>query len=187
MAETAKEIEVHDEAGALTPEFVDAVSTSLAAANASTLRKLVFGLHPADLADLIENLEPGQRVLLITMLGKHFNVEALAELDEGVRDELMEVLPPETIASAVRKLDTDDAIHLIEDLDREEQQEILAKVPPEDRSALRRGLDYPENTAGRLMQTEFVAVPPYWTVGQTIDYMRTEPELPDKFVEIYVT
>jgi magnesium transporter len=187
MAGTAEEIEVHDEAGALTPEFVEAVGASLAAANASALRKLVNGLHPADLADLIENLEPGQRVLLITMLGKHFNVEALAELDEGVRDELMEVLPPETIASAVRKLDTDDAIYLIEDLDSEEQQEILAKVPPEDRSALRRGLDYPENTAGRLMQTEFVAVPPYWTVGQTIDYMRTEPELPDKFVEIYVT
>jgi magnesium transporter len=187
MAETAKEIEVHDEAGALTPEFVDAVSTSLAAANASTLRKLVVGLHPADLADLIENLEPGQRVLLITMLGKHFNVEALAELDEGVRDELMQVLPPETIASAIRKLDTDDALYLIEDLDREEQQEILAKVPPEDRSALRRGLDYPENTAGRLMQTEFVAAPPYWTVGQTIDHLRTEPELPEKFIEIYVT
>jgi magnesium transporter len=187
MAETAQEIEVHDEAGALTPEFVDAVSASLAAANASTLRKLVDGLHPADLADLIENLEPGQRVLLITMLGKYFNVEALAELDEGVRDELMEVLPPETIASAIRKLDTDDALYLIEDLDREEQQEILAKVPPEDRSALRRGLDYPENTAGRLMQTEFVAVPPYWTVGQTIDHMRTEPELPEKFIEIYVT
>jgi magnesium transporter len=186
MAETTREIAVHDEDGALTADFVDAVRKTLAAADASALRKLVADLHPADLADLLENLEPGQRVLLITMLGRHFNVEALAELDENVRDELMEVLPPETIASAIRKLDTDDAIYLIEDLDRQEQQEILAKVPPEDRSAVKRGLDYPEDTAGRLMQTEFVAVPSYWTVGHTIDYLRKETELPERFVEIYV-
>ena len=95
------------------------------------------------------------------MLGRHFNVEALAELDEGVRDELLEMLPPDTIAAAVGNLDTDDALYLIEDLDRQEQQTILEKVPPEERRALKRGLDYPENTAGRLMQTEFVAVPPY--------------------------
>jgi magnesium transporter len=186
MAETTQEIAVHDEDGALTADFVEAVRKTLAAADAGTLRKFISELHPADLADLLENLEPGQRVLLITMLGRHFNVEALAELDENVRDELMEVLPPETIASAIRKLDTDDAIYLIEDLDRQEQQEILAKVPPEDRSAVKRGLDYPEDTAGRLMQTEFVAVPSYWTVGQTIDFLRTETELPERFVEIYV-
>jgi magnesium transporter len=186
MAETTQEIAVHDEDGALTADFVEAVRKTLAAADGSALRKLVADLHPADLADLLENLEPGQRVLLITMLGRHFNVEALAELDENVRDELIEVLPPETIASAIRKLDTDDAIYLIEDLDRHEQQEILAKVPPEDRSAVKRGLDYPEDTAGRLMQTEFVAVPSYWTVGQTIDYLRKETELPERFVEIYV-
>ena len=186
MAETTQEIAVHDEDGALTADFVEAVRKTLAAADGGALRKLVADLHPADLADLVENLEPGQRVLLITMLGRHFNVEALAELDENVRDELMEVLPPETIASAIRKLDTDDAIYLIEDLGHQEQQEILAKVPPEDRSAVKRGLDYPEDTAGRLMQTEFVAVPSYWTVGQTIDYLRKETELPERFVEIYV-
>jgi magnesium transporter len=186
MAETTEEISVHDEEGALASGFIDAVIGSLAAADVDSLRKLLGAVHPADLADLIETLDQGQRVLLITMLGRHFDVEALAELDENVRDGLIQVLPPETIASAIRKLDTDDAIYLIEDLDRREQQEILAKVPPEDRNALKRGLDYPENTAGRLMQTEFVAVAPYWTVGQTIDYMRAEADLPDKFVEIYV-
>jgi magnesium transporter len=186
MSETREDVEVHDESGALTPDFAAAVREALVAEDASALRELVDELHPADLADLIESLEPGERAKLITMLGRHLNPEALAELDENVRDELMEVLPPETIASAIRKLDTDDAVYLLEDLDSHEQQEILARVPPEDRSALKRGLDFPENTAGRLMQTEFVAVPPYWTVGQTIDYMRSETELPDKFVEIYV-
>jgi magnesium transporter len=186
MSETTDDVEVHDESGALTPDFADAVRAALSAEDGSALRELVAELHPADLADLIESLEPGERAQLITMLGRDFKPEALAELDENVRDELMEALPPETIASAIRKLDTDDAVYLLEDLDSQDQQEILARVPPEDRSALKRGLDFPENTAGRLMQTEFVAVPPYWTVGQTIDYMRSEPELPDKFLEIYV-
>src|SRR5687768_3777521 len=163
MSETPEDVEVHDKSGALTPDFAAAVREALSAQDIDALRKLVDELHPADLADLIESLEPGERAQLITMLGRHFNPEALAELDENVRDELMEVLPPETIASAIRKLDTDDAIYLLEDLDRQEQQEILAKVPPEDRSAVKRGLDYPEDTAGRLMQTEFVAVPSYWT------------------------
>jgi magnesium transporter len=186
MSETTQDVEVHDQSGALTPDFAAAVKDALADDDEIALRNLVDELHPADLADLIESLEPGERAQLITRLGRHLNPEALAELDENVRDELMELLPPEIIAAAIGKLDTDDAIYLLEDLDSQEQQEILARVPPEDRSALKRGLDYPENTAGRLMQTEFVAVPPYWTVGQTIDYMRSEPDLPDKFVETYV-
>lgn len=179
-------VDSHAAVGALTADFLTAVRESLVAAEVDKLRKLAEGLHPADLADLIEVLEPGERVLLITMLGRSFNGEALAELDEHVRDELLEALPHETIASALRRLDTDDALYLIEDLDRQEQQEILAQVPPEDRRAINRALDYPEDTAGRLMQAEFVAVPAYWTVGQTTDYMRTQRDLPDKFVEIYV-
>ena len=186
MAEEVMVADIHDESGSLNPEFVDAVKNLLAAANAKRLNELLEEVHPADLADVIEVLEPDERGLLITMLGRHFNVEALAELDESVRDELLENLPPDTIAAAVRNLDTDDALYLIEDLDRREQQTILDKVSPEERRALKRGLDYPENTAGRLMQTEFVAVPPYWAVGQTIDFMRLPGDLPEKFFEIYV-
>jgi magnesium transporter len=186
LAVVGSNVDSHAAVGALTADFLTAVRESLVAAEVDKLRKLAEGLHPADLADLIEFLEPGERVLLITMLGRSFNGEALAELDEHVRDELLEALPHETIASALRRLDTDDALYLIEDLDRQEQQEILAQVPPEDRRAIDRALDYPEDTAGRLMQAEFVAVPAYWTVGQTTDYMRTQRDLPDKFVEIYV-
>jgi magnesium transporter len=98
----------------------------------------------------------------------------------------MEALPNEVIASAIKKLETDDALYLIEDLEEAEQQDILAKVSKEDRAALARALEYPEFTAGRLMQTWFVAVPAFWTIGKAIDFMRTEKEIPEQFVEIYV-
>jgi len=186
MAQVDELITVHDEDGGLTPEFVSAVSDALSAEDQKLARKLVRDLHAADLADLIEQLRRDERVGLIDQLGRTFDVESLAELDESVRDELMEALPNKVIASAVRRLETDDALYLIEDLDAEDQAEILASVPRAERMALRRALDYPEYTAGRLMQTDFVAVPAFWTVGQTIDYMRTEDDLPDEFVEIYV-
>ncbi|MDP9137241.1 MAG: CBS domain-containing protein, partial [Pseudomonadota bacterium] len=172
--------------GGISAELISLVARRLAQRDHKAVRAEVKALHAADLADLIEALDAEQRVGLIAALGRSFDVEALAELDEAVRDELMSALPPETIASAIRKLDTDDAVYLIEDLKRSEQQEILAKVPAEDRTALSRALDYPEATAGRLMQTEFVAVPAFWTVGQTLEYMRTERELPENFAEAFV-
>jgi magnesium transporter len=175
-----------DEWGAFSPDFIDGVSAALSGADAKRARGLTRDLHAADLADLIEALEQPQRVSLIALLGRSFDVEALPELDEAVRDELIEALPPDVIASAIKKLDTDDALYLIEDLEQDERQEILSKVSKEDRAALTRALDYPEYTAGRLMQTEFVAVPDFWTVGKTIDHLRTEKGLPDAFVEIYV-
>ena len=144
-------------------------------------------LHAADLADLIEALEPDERVRLIAVLGRIFDVEALAELDEGGARPTdggacrpRSSPPPSTSSTPTTPL------YLIEDLDKEDQEEILAKVSQEDRVALNRALEYPEGTAGRLMQTEFVAVPAFWTVGQTIDHMRAEKELPEDFVEIYV-
>jgi magnesium transporter len=170
----------------LTAELVARIAAGLALRDHKAVKAEVKALHAADLADLIEALEPEQRVELISALGRNFDVEALAELDEGVRDELMAALPPETIASAIRRLDTDDAVYLIEDLERADQQEILAKVPASDRTAVARALDYPEHTAGRLMQTEFVAVPAFWTVGQTLEYVRRGRGLPDNFVEIFV-
>ena len=186
MQDVQEDIAVHDEDGALTPEFVRAVSGALSGDDQKVARKLTKDLHAADLADLIEQLRREERVDLIDKLGRTFDVESLPELEEGVRDELMEALPNQVIASAVRKLETDDALYLIEDMDEADQEEILSKVSRADRVALRRALDYPEDTAGRIMQTEFVAVPSFWTVGQTIDYMRTEDDLPEDFAEIYV-
>ncbi len=186
MAEQVEFQEIHDADGALRADFVRAVGEALEQEDARDLRRLVKDLHEADVADLIEFLPSDARVLFILKLGRSFDVEALPELDEAVRDELMEALPNQFISSAVRKLDTDDALYLIEDMDDEDQQEILSKVPKSDRTALARGLEYPEYSAGRLMQTSFVAVPAFWSVGQTIDYMRNEEDLPEDFIEIYV-
>ena len=186
MADTGTERKIRDEWGSLSPEFLAAMQGAVHSGDKEALLREAKDLHAADLADLIEAFEPDERVGLISALGRSFDVEALAELDEGVRDQLMEALPADVIASAIKKLDTDDAAYLIEDLDKEDQEEILAQVSREDRATLNRALEYPEGTAGRLMQTEFVAVPEFWTIGKTIDHMRTERDLPEDFIEIYV-
>ena len=110
----------------------------------------------------------------------------LSELEETVRDQLSEALPNELLARAVTELDTDDAAYVIESLEESDQQEILAQIPSGDREALERALEYPEDSAGRLMQADFVAVAPYWTVGNVIDHMRESDDLPDEFNEIFV-
>ncbi len=181
-----EDIRTHDDWGVIAPGFVARIVETLDGGEPKAIRALTRDLHAADLADVIEALDQPDRVRLIAALGRSFDAEALAELDEGVRDELMEALPNDVIASAIKKLDTDDALYLIEDLEREDQREILSKVPKEDRAALARALDYPENTAGRLMKTEFVAVPGSWTVGQAADYIRAEKNLPEQFIEVYV-
>ncbi len=177
---------IHDDWGVIEPSFIARVAEALTAGESKPIRALTRDLHAADLADVIEALPQEDRVRLIAALGRSFDAEALAELDEGVRDELMEALPNDVIASAIKKLDTDDALYLIEDLETDDQREILAKVPKEDRAALTRGLDYDEYTAGRLMKTEFVAVPADWTVGQASEYIRKDRHLPGQFIEVYV-
>ena len=186
MPDTTDELIIHDENGALAADFVQAVSNAIDERDAKTLRALVKPMHEADMADLIEFLRPAERPIFIELQGRTFDPEVLPELDVTVRDELVDALPNQTLATAIRKLDTDDAVYLLEDLDEAEKQDILAKVPKAEREAVRRSLDYEEDSAGRLMQAEFVAVPPFWSVGQTIDYMRTEDDLPNSFVEIFV-
>jgi magnesium transporter len=186
MGETAEKLEIRDEWGSLAPQFIERVRAALSESDPTAIKAAAGDLHAADLADLIEALDQDERVRLMAALGRSFDVEALAELDEGVRDEVIEALPPEDVASAIDKLDTDDALYLIEDLDEADQQEILAKVSKEERAALARALDYPEDTAARLMQIEFAAVPAFWTIGRTLERMRTDPDLPESFVEIYV-
>jgi magnesium transporter len=107
-------------------------------------------------------------------------------VDDTVREEILEGLPTEAVAEGVRELDSDDAVAILEDLPKEEQAEILEQLPVPERVALKRSLDYPENSAGRRMQDEFIAVQPDWTVGQTIDYLRETPDLPERFWEFYV-
>ncbi|MBB1094292.1 magnesium transporter [Rhodopseudomonas palustris] len=177
---------MRDEQGEIRADFVEAVSRAIATENAPFLREIVSDLHEADVGDLIEALDSDERVRLVELTGTDFDFSALNEVDETVREEILEELEPETVAEGVRELDSDDAVELLQVLDEEDQEEILDKLPPSERDAIERSLDYPENSAGRRMQTEFIAVPRDWDVGQAIDFMRDTPDLPERFYEIYV-
>ncbi len=167
-------------------DLVRDVAIALHDGDSATAANLVIGLHPRDLADVIELLSPEHRVALIHALGPAFNYDVLSEIDEAVRDQLSEALPNELLAKAVTELDTDDAAYLIENLEEEDREEILAQLPKGERAALERQLEYPEDSAGRLMQSDFVAVAPYWTVGQVIEHARETDDLPETFSEIFV-
>jgi magnesium transporter len=167
------------------PEFVAQVADAIERGDAATLRAMVSELHEADTGDLIEALDPALRPRLVEIMGADFDFTALTEVDDTIREEILEELPAGTVAAGVRELESDDAVYLLEDLPQENQTEILQQLPPPERVALERSLYYPEDSAGRRMQTEFIAVPAFWTVGQTIDHMRDAPDLPERFFEVY--
>lgn len=186
MQDAVGEVQLRDEEGDIRPDFLHAVSDALEADESARARALTIDLHEADLADLIQVLRPDERAALIEVLGDDFKAAALPELDEPVRDQVLEDMPPEQVAEALQQLDSDEAIYLLEDLDQDEQKDILSKLPYFERIALQRSLEYPEDSAGRIMQTDLITVPAFWSVGQTIDYMRVADDLPDRFHEIFV-
>ncbi len=173
--------------GSIRVAFVRQVVRAIDAADVASLRGLVGDLHEADLGAVLEALDPDRRPRLVELLGIHFDFSALTEVDDAVREEMLEEMPPRQVAQGVRELESDDAVAILEDLPKEEQAEILEQLPPPERVALKRSLDYPEDSAGRRMQTEFIAVPPSWNVGQAIDYMCETADLPEHFYELYVT
>ncbi len=177
---------IHDEDGDLTRAFRTAVAAAIEAQDADRLHDLAADLHESDLAALIGALSADQRPELVRLMGEDFDFSALVDLDETVRVQLIEDLPQDTVVEGVRDLDSDDAVHILEDLDDEDREAILDRIPVAERVGLVRSLDYPEESAGRLMQTEFIAVPPTWTVGQVIDYCRETEDLPEDFYEVHV-
>ncbi|MCG7506678.1 magnesium transporter [Mesorhizobium retamae] len=178
--------EIYGEDGVIRGPFVAHIGAAIADRDILALKREVGDLHQSEVGDLLEALLPEQRRALVELLGSDFDFSALTEVDEAIRLDIVDNLPNEQIAQAVQELDSDDAVYILEDLDQEDQDEILSQLPFTERIRLRRALDYPEESAGRRMQTEFVAVPPFWTVGQTIDYMREDKDLPDRFSEIFV-
>jgi magnesium transporter len=177
---------IRDEEGALDSDFVERVSDAIKRHDGEGLRGLVGELHESDLGDVLQALDPDERAQLVRLMGADFDWVALTEVEDTVRTEILESIPNDQIAEVVRELDSDDAVEIISDLEEEDREEILAELPLAERIALERSLDYPEDSAGRRMTTKFIAVPPYWTVGQTIDFMREDERLPDEFTEIYV-
>ena len=178
--------ERHDEENRLKPEFVAAVRAALEAGDEDAVQDLVDPLHPADIADLFELVEPEDRVPLTAAIAERMTGEVIAELNDHVREGMMEALPAGAVASIAEELETDDAVQLIEDLDAADQRAVIAELEPETRAAVRNALAYPEETAGRLMSRDFVAVPEHLTVGDLIDFLRTTPDLPTDFFEVFV-
>jgi magnesium transporter len=178
--------ERHDEDNILKPEFVRRVADALEARDDEAVYDLVEPLHAADVADLLELLTPDQRRAMAAAITDLMSSDVIAELNDHVREDMIEALPAAAVAEIAGELDTDDAVQLIEDLDEEDQRAVLAELEPEDRAAIESALAYPEETAGRLMSREFVAVPEHMSVGNLIDYLRTGPDLPSEFFEVFV-
>ncbi len=168
----------------LTENLFDLVEEALERGDRAALARVLDALHPADVADLLEQLGADARQRVVALYGDELDGEVLSELDEGLREEVVEALPPEALADAVRDLETDDVVDLIEDLDEEQQEAVLDALDAPERAAVEQSLTYPEGSAGRLMQRELVAVPEHWTVGQAIDFMREQEELPEQFYHV---
>jgi magnesium transporter len=175
-----------DEDGAIRPEFIERIRDAIERGDAAAVRAQAGDLHESDTGALIEALDQEMRPRFVALMGREFDFTALTEVDDKVREEILGDLPPTTVAEGVRELDSDDAAYILEDLPKEEQAEVLERLPPDERRPLERLLLYPEDSAGRRMQAEFIAVPPSWTVGDAIDHLRETADLPDRFFELYV-
>ncbi|GAA6179184.1 MULTISPECIES: magnesium transporter [unclassified Shimia] len=169
---------------ALSRRLVAGILYALEAGDRDTLIELMAPLHPADIADMLEQINAFDRRRLVQLYGSGFDGDILAELNEGLREEVMNVLRPEVLAEAVRDLESDDIVDIVEDLDEPAQEAILDQLEDADRVAVEQALGYPENTAGRLMQRETVCAPEHWTVGETIDFLRDAEELPEQFYHV---
>lgn len=178
--------DIYNEDGVVRSDFLSKISGAIERGDLPFLQQNVVRLHESELGDLLESLPPHERLALVRLLGDDFDMTALTQVDEAIRMEIVDQMPNDQIAAGIGELDSDDAVYILEDLDQEDRDEILSQLPFTERVRLRRALDYPERSAGRRMQTEFVAVPPFWTVGQTIDYMRDEEGLPEAFTQIFV-
>jgi magnesium transporter len=175
-----------DEDDRLKPEFVRAVMDRVQAGDADGARTLVEPLHPADIADLFELVDRDERPALAAALADLLDADVLAEMNEWVREEFLDTLEPHEVADIAGQLETDDAVAMIEEMDEDDQRAVLSALEPEDRAVIEEALAFPEESAGRLMQRDLIAVPEHWTVGQVIDYLRSNDDLTTDFWEIFV-
>lgn len=176
-----------DEDYVLTAGFVEKVVDAADDGDGMRLRSLLEDLHPADVADLMGFLTAEHRGVVVLWLPPELLAETLPELDDGIREEVLERVPHGTLAEVLQELDSDDAAAVVEDLEDDQREKVLAAMPEIDRAAIESSLGYAEDSAGRLMQREFMAAPQFWNVGDTIDHVRAQgDELPELFFDIYV-
>ena len=177
---------VETEESAVDPELVARLASLLANEPEGVVRSFVEKIHQADLADLIGLLSPVDRRKLLRIIHVDLDPDLLFELEDSLRKEMVDILSAREMADAITEMDSDEAVQVLEDLETYQQTDILREVPREERRDIEKGLQYPEDSAGRRMQTDFVAVDTDWSVGQTIDYLRDEEDLPDEFFDVFV-
>ena len=167
-------------------EFISTFSNNIENRNVDFINQTLNDLHAADIANLIENLNIETRTKLIEIESFNIDPEIFIELNESVQSEVLQQLSIESLTKIIRRLESDNAIKILENLNKESKEKVLEKLPPKDNFLLQEGLSYPEDSAARIMQREFTAVPSNWTVGQTIDYLREDKDLPEEFLEIFI-
>ena len=167
-------------------EFIDTFTQNIEEGNVAFINQTLKDLHEADVANLIENLSPDTRTKLFEIESFNIDPEIFIELNESIQSEVLQLLSIESLIKIIRRLESDNAIKILENLSKEIKEKVLEKLPPKDKFLLQEGLSYPEDSAARIMQREFTAVPNNWTVGQTIDYLREEKDLPEEFLEIFI-
>ena len=167
-------------------EFISTFSNNIENRNVDFINQTLNDLHAADIANLIENLNFETRTKLIEIESFNIDPEIFIELNESIQSEVLQQLSIESLTKIIRRLESDNAIKILENLNKESKEKVLEKLPPKDKFLLQEGLSYPEDSAARIMQREFTAVPSNWTVGQTIDYLREDKDLPEEFLEIFI-
>ena len=167
-------------------EFINTFSEKIQSSNIAFINQTLKDLHEADVANLIENLSNETRIKLIELEEFNIDPDIFIELNESIQSEVLQLLSTESIINIIKRLESDDSIKILENLEKNKKEEVLQKLPPKDKFLLEEGLSYPEDSAARIMQREFTAVPSNWSVGQTIDYLRENKDLPKEFLEIFI-
>ncbi len=167
-------------------EFISTFTQNIENRNVNFINQTLKDLHEADIANLIENLNPETRTKLIEIESFNIDPEIFIELNESIQSEVLQLLSIDSLIKIIKRLESDNAIKILENLPKETKEKVLEKLPPKDKFLLQEGLSYPEDSAARIMQREFTAVPSDWTVGQTIDYLREDNDLPEDFLEIFI-
>ena len=167
-------------------EFINTFSEKILSSDIKFINQTLKDLHESDVANLIENLSNETRTKLIELEEFNIDPDIFIELNESIQSEVLQLLSTESIINIIKRLESDDSIKILENLEKSKKETVLEKLPPKDKFLLEEGLSYPEDSAARIMQREFTAVPSNWSVGQTIDYLRENKDLPKEFLEIFI-
>ena len=167
-------------------EYIKVVTDKIANNDAVFISNSFKEMHPADAADIIEHLNENDRENLIKLNNFKIDPEVFVEINESVQSEVIKYLSKDSIVYILKNLESDDSIKILENIDEKNKNDILSSLPPKDRFILLESLSYPEDSAARIMQREFTAIPSNWSVGQTIDYLRENKDLPEEFLEIFI-